>query len=176
MRRFTAVAVALATLAACGNKPPPPNTPVQRETAEDSVLRVGHVWRSLTADKGLRSPPSKISVFESKTTSTVRFEPGKTQIEEELLVEERFELRNGESFECVARGTLRDSVRFGRFHDEAAVQISRPPTTLPRRCKPPGFDEPELAIEGGAARFALRGDQLVAFAPPLDKRVYIPAD
>lgn len=163
-------------IAACGHPPPPSQTPVQRETAEDSILRVGRVWRSISEDKGLRSPPSKISVFETRTTSTLTLEPNKQTASEQLVIEEMFELRSGARFNCVARGQLRVRLRYGRVQGEAAVEVTRPPTSLPRRCQPADFGEPEAAVDSGSARFALRGDQLVAFAPPLDKRVYLPAD
>ncbi len=170
------LALVATAIAACGHQPPPAATPVQHETAEDSILRVGHVWRSISRDRGLRSPPSKISVFETITTSTITLDAGKQSATEQLVLEEMFELRNGARFQCVARGKLRVRVRFGRLQGEAAVEVTRPPTSLPRHCQPADFGEPELAVDAGSARFALRGDQLVAFAPPLDKRVYLPAD
>ena len=46
---------------------------------------------------------------------------------------------------------------------------------VPRLCSADGFPEPTLELEASAARYALRGDRLVPFAPPTERREYIPA-
>jgi hypothetical protein len=46
---------------------------------------------------------------------------------------------------------------------------------IPRECNMPGFPEPVLDLPESAARFALRGDRLVPFAPATEKRAYLPA-
>lgn len=111
-----------------------------------------------------------------RTQSTIAFERGKPGAREEIVVAERFELRSGARYLCQSRGSTPNEVRFGRYHGEAAVELRRSALVLERRCDPPDFREPELEIPAGGARFVLRSDQLVAFAPPLEKRVYLPIE
>lgn len=160
--------------AACGGEQQKVAEPVPVATPEDQILRVATMWEARGRGKGLRSPPSEISVFEIETTSFVTFERGKQTAREELTVAERFEMRDGQRFRCEATGKLTLRVNWGERSGEPAVQLTRPPTTLRRRCRPGGYPEPEVDVPHGASRFVLRGDQLVAFAPPLEKRVFWP--
>ena len=125
--------------------------------------------------KSLRSFPSPIAVYRMQAKSTVRFAAGKDWTQEHLEVDEVFEMRDGTQYVCHAEARTRVDLAFGRRHGEAAVEMRRPATRLVRACNPPGFSEPELELPESRARFELKGDQLVAFDPPVEKRVYLPA-
>jgi hypothetical protein len=171
-----ALAIAAIALAGCRGGAAEQQTAVQEETPEDEILRIGRVWQSVSEAKGLRSAPDPVSVFEIRTRSTLTFEPGKPSAREQVVVAERFELRSGGKFVCESGATLQNSVRFGRYRGEAAIELRRAGATIERTCDPPGFPDLELEIEAGGARFVLRSDQLVAFAPPLEKRIYLPIE
>ena len=171
--RLVPVLVAL-QLAACGGANEAPREPVRHETPADEIMRIAKVWQATTLDEGLRSEPDPISVFRRRIQSTLEFQNDQRQVEEQLDIEESFELRNGDRFECRARAKRRYAALFGRRSGEAAVQLERPQLTLVRSCSPPAFPEPELAVGGSTTRFVLQGDRLKAFEPPLDKRMYLP--
>ena len=174
MRRLVALGLLFAV--GCGGEQQTQPDVVQKETPEDEILRIGRVWQSVSEAKGLRSAPDPVSVFEVRTQSTVAFTKGQPQAEEKIVVAERFEMRSGKKYVCQSEGSMRNRAEFGRFHGEAAVELRRPGLMLERRCDPPDFRELDLEIPAGGARFVLRSDQLVAFAPPLEKRVYLPIE
>lgn len=174
MRALLALVIVVA--AGCRGEQQTEAEVVQKETPEDEILRIGRVWQSVSEAKGLRSAPDPVSVFEVRTQSTVTFSKGQPQAEEKIVVAERFEMRSGAKYVCQSDGSVRNRVEFGRYHGEAAVELRRPGLMLERRCDPPDFRELDLEIPAGGARFVLRSDQLVAFAPPLEKRVYLPIE
>ena len=89
-------------------------------------------------------------------------------------MKERFQLKSGQSYECRARGLVKVRVRFGRKSGEPAVEIQRPSLMMSRTCHPSDFPDRELQMPGVGARFLLQDEQLVGFAPPSEKRVFLP--
>jgi len=162
------------SLASCGGGPPPEAPVVQSVGPEDEILAVSSEWESSQGDKGLKSEPSKVSVFESRQLSHVSFQRGSATAQEHLIVEENFRMRDGQTFVCRVELKTPLSVRFARRGPDPAVELTRPAANLLRQCDHPGFPEPTLVIPGAAARFVLRNEQLVAYEPPLEKRVFLP--
>jgi hypothetical protein len=148
--------------------------PVEAMGPEEEILRIGEIWQARTLDRGLRSEPSPISVFTSTTTSTVRLERRSGSAVEELIVQEQFKLRNGATYNCQSGARIEVRVSYGRRAGEPTVTLSRPPVYLNRECDAPGFPEPNVTVAEGPATFALRGDQLEAIDPPLEKRTFLP--
>ncbi len=146
---------------------------VRAETPADEIMRVGLRWRATEEAKGFNSPPAPISVFDTRVESELRFEPGVKYAVESLKAVENYELRDGSRVNCEAAAQVRSRLRFGRIAGEAVVQVERPAVRLNRRCG--GAAAPATAgLAPSVARFVLRGDQLVAIEPPLEKRVYLP--
>lgn len=175
MRSLILVAFPVSLAAtACGGEEPEARAPVAQERPEDEILRIGKTWESSLADKGFRSAPSPISMFSETVTSTLRLAPGSSTALETLAFDGAFKARDS-SFHCLARAELRVTVAYGRHTEEAAIEIRRPAAQIARNCDLPGFPEPVLDLPAVAARFALRGDRLVPFAPPTEKRTYLPA-
>ncbi|HEX3597530.1 MAG TPA: hypothetical protein VHU80_20620 [Polyangiaceae bacterium] len=170
----TKFAPCLLLLTACGGAETEARVPVAHERPEDEILRIGKSWESSTQNKGFRSPPSPISMFTETSTSVLTLTPGAVTAVESLTYEGSFEVR-GATYRCQARADVRVAVVYGRHADEAAVEVRRPAVEIPRTCDAPGFPEPILELDAKAARFALRGDRLVPFAPPTEKRSYLPA-
>jgi len=148
--------------------------PVAQEQPADEILRIGKAWESSLQDKGFRSPPSPISMFSEIITSTLQLSPGSSTAVETLAFDGSFKARDS-NYHCQARATLHVTVTYGRHAEEAAIEIRRPGVQIARVCDLPGFPEPVLEVPATAARFALRGDRLVPFAPPTEKRAYLPA-
>jgi len=168
-----ALAAASRLLPGCGGAEPEAQAPVAHERPEDEILRVGKAWQSTIEDKGFRTPPSPVSMFSELVTSTLTFTAGAPTAIESVDHEGTFEVRNA-TFHCRAHAELRVTVTFGRHADEAAVEVRRPAVRVARTCDAPGFPEPVVDVPASAARFALRGDRLVAFAPPTERRAYLP--
>lgn len=168
--------IAGATLAlGCGAGEPPPRVPIQVLGPEDEILSVSSSWESRQRDKELRSEPSSISVYEVSEVSRLEFVSGASVASELLALEEVFLMRNGQSFRCRSEQRFEVAVRFAPKGEEPAVQVQRPAATLTRVCEPPGFPEPMLSLPARISRFVLRDEQLVAFDPPLEKRLFLPA-
>ncbi len=159
---------------ACAGDPSEVVAPVEHETPADAIRRVGEAWAATELVKSLRSHPSPIAVYRMQAKSTVRFAAGKDWTQEHLEIDEAFEMRDGSQYVCHAEGRPRVDLAFGRRHGEPAVEMRRPATRLARVCEPPGFPDPEAELPETIARFMLKGDQLVAFDPPVEKRVYLP--
>jgi len=171
---FTLAGAAGAILTACGGGPEPA-APIARETPEDQILRLGSIWESREEENGFRNPPSHIALFQTHVTSTITFQHGERMATEALRYDESVKTTDGVSFHCQAEASTPVSVKFAGNHaDAAAVEVRRPTLRLARKCTPSGFPEPILELPQSDARFGLRGDQLVSFAPPSDKRVYLP--
>jgi len=158
----------------CKGDKPAVVAPVRHETPADAIRRVGEAWSATELLKGLRSHPSPIAVYRTQAKSTVRFAAGKDWTQEHLEIDEAFEMRDGTRYVCHAEGKIRVDLVFGRRHGEPAVEMCRPATRLARACEPPGFPDPEVALPETRARFRLKGDRLLAFDPPVEKRVYLP--
>jgi hypothetical protein len=165
----------LATLG-CASKPPPEAAAPKHVTAQDEILAVAKVWRTMEKTRGARPPPSPVSVFEIDLETNVELVPGKDSAKEQIEVRERFEMRDGRRFECKAEHTSQLRARYGRREGEPAVELSRPPIRLVRQCSPTGFYEPEIQLGAEGSRFLLRDEQLVGFVPVGEKRVFLPAD
>lgn len=166
--------IALLALVACASEPPPPPAPVQHQGPDAEILAIGNVWESRSQENGLRSEPSKVSVFTVTELSSIALSAGQPYAEESLTVNETFRMRDGRNFECHSEGTVRVKVRYFRKSGEPAVQITWPPVQLPRNCAQPGFPEPVMQRAGGSSSFLLRSERLSGFDPPLEKRSYIP--
>lgn len=178
MKRSAAVSllIAAAAVGACGGGPSPEAPVVVRETPEAQILRIGAVWEARQGGKAFRTKPDPIAVVELETISTLRLESGSEHAEETIAMRETYQMRDGGQYVCLAEGSTRVGVRYGEKSGEPAVEVTRPPLTLTRTCQPPDFADLEAELGSGPARFVLRGDQLVAFDPPLEKRVYLPVD
>lgn len=145
--------------------------PVERQTAADEILRIAAHWTSVVPEQGLLSPPSAVSMFQKSRASHIVL--SRSGGRETLVIEEDLQLRAGGEVHCSTKVENELSVRYGRRHDEAAVEITRPAIHTPRACS--GF-HPEGALNEAAktALFVLRADTLVAVEPPLEKRKYLP--
>ncbi len=167
-RQLSFIVCALAT--ACGGAPKEA-APVKRLSAADEITRIATEWMSVVPAQGLLSPPSKISTFKNSRASKIVL--GAHSATETLTIEEKLQLRTGERVSCSTQVQLELRVRYGRRGGEAAVELTRPPLTVPRSCQgfhPEGsLNEPERS-----ALFVLRADTLVALEPPLEKRKYLP--
>jgi hypothetical protein len=167
--------LSLAGAIACGGEAPAAQTPVRQQTPEDEIQAIATTWEARFKDNGLRSEPSKISVFAVNGLSTLTFTHGKPVAREGLLLEETFRMRDGRQFVCRVEGVLQVQVRYFHKGEEPAVEVTRPVTELTRHCDQPGFPEPMVNIGSASSSFLLREEHLVAFDPPLEKRSYIPA-
>jgi hypothetical protein len=179
-RRATSVALGalvtlLVPLGGCGGGQPEAQVPVLHESGEDQVLRIAREWETRWEDKGFGSPPSRIAMFTASITSRIAFQRGAGTTTETLAVEESFKLSDGSEFVCRSGTKVAVTALFGDHAGETAVELRRPAVRLTRACGAPGFPEPTLELDAAAARFALRGDRLVPFAPPKEHREYIPA-
>jgi hypothetical protein len=165
--------LALALLG-CAGREPDAQAPIAHESPEDEILRVGRVWESGIAEKGFKTPPSRVTMFSRSITSTLKLDRGAPTAGEILVIEETFKVVDGGTYQCQVKANPRVTVAFGEHAGEAAIEVRRPPQELPRQCDHPGFPEPVLSLPATAARFALRGDRLIAFAPPTEARSYLP--
>ena len=161
-------------LLGCGGQSREAEAPPKKVTAEAEVLGISSVWQALEEAHGTRGPNHKVAVFDLKQRTTLTLFEGQTTAEEKVEVKERFELKNGAMFECRARALSKVRVRFGRRNGEPALEVQRPSRVMARTCQPSGFPEPEIQLVGGGSRFLLQDEQLVGFAPPSEKRVFLP--
>jgi hypothetical protein len=130
----------------------------------------------LSLEEGFKQPPSPIALFRARITDTVRFVAGSPDAEETVLLEEDFKMRDGSERRCRTELKLRANVRFGRRRDEAAVEIRSPGGRAARECGRGPFAEAALELPARAARFGLRGDQLVAVEPATERRAFLPIE
>jgi len=163
---------ALAT--ACGGGAPEAEVPIAREGPAEEIFRVGKEWESQATETGFRTPPSPIATFSGTVLSRVVFSDDQRTAKETLRFEATYKMQNGREFRCTAGTEVTLPVRFADHHGEAAVEMQRPRVELVRRCVPDGFPEPRLDLPPATARFALRADRLVAFAPAAERREYLP--
>lgn len=164
----------LAGVAACAGPPPEAAPDLRPESPADEILRVGGVWQTTYERRGFESEPSPVALFTQRVESTLDLSSDAATPSETLKVQESFELRDGRRFECRASALVKVGVRFGRKAGEAAVEVTRPSVALDRTCRPPGAPVELVSVPSGPARFVLRSDRLVAFDPPLEKRIYLP--
>jgi hypothetical protein len=168
--KYLLIVVALST-ASCGGgqeKPPPA---IEKETAAGEIIRIGTVWTNATPEKGILSPPSKVSLFRNLRRSELRI--SENAIVETLTLEEEFQLRDGPVIKCSTHFEHQVGHRWGRKNGEAAVEITRPALNAPRSCDGVHPDGP-IAEPARTALFVLRSDSLVAIEPLVDKRTYTP--
>jgi hypothetical protein len=158
-------------LIACGGKKEEVKEPVEQETSAQEILRLGNQWTNVTPDKGLLSPPSKISLFRIHRKSELRF--SETLIVEKLLIEEEVQLRDGPIVKCSTEFEHNVGHRFGRHNGEPAVEIVRPALHAARKCDGIHPEGP-IAEPARRALFVLRSDNLVAVEPKVDQRTYVP--
>ncbi|MEZ4374640.1 MAG: hypothetical protein R3B07_27740 [Polyangiaceae bacterium] len=147
---------------------------VRAETAEDEILRVGARWQATQEARGFESPPSNVSVFNTRVQSVLVFKAGEQAVVEGLSATEDFELRDGTRIHCEGQLEVHARVFYGRRGGEAAIQLERPRVRIPRRCSGGAPPDAALSLPRSVARFVLRDDQLIAVEPPLEKRVYLP--
>ena len=159
------------TAFACGGAKEEPKPPIQKESAADEVLRIGDIWESVVEDKGILSPPSKISLF--KTTRRSRITLTQKGATEELVIEEVADLVSGSEIHCKTSFTLELKARWGRRAGEAGIELVRPPLNASRHCDAP-HPEPMLVEGSRRALFVLRSDKLVVVEPALEDRAYLP--
>lgn len=164
----------LLALVGCGPRRTDAEVPPQRVSAEAEVLAIASVWQALEVEHGTRGPNAKVALFDLKQRSTLTLREGQGVAEEKLEIKERIELETGAVYTCRARGLARVKVRFGRKQGEPALELFRPSLLLTRTCSPSDFPEHEIQVAGGTSRFLLRDEQLVGFAPPSERRVFIP--
>lgn len=166
----------LCVAAACAPKPPPADARPKHVSAEDEILTVAKVWRTIEKTRGARPAPNQVSLFEIELETDIELVAGKGAAKEHVEVRERFEMRDGRRYTCKAEHTGHLVARFGRRDGEPAVELSRPPIRLARQCSPADFYEPEIQLGAEGSRFLLRDEQLVGFVPVGEKRVFLPAD
>lgn len=164
-------ALAALALAGCGGQKQESEAPVMMLSASDEILLVGKQWKSALPEKGLLSPPSPISVFETRRVSTLQIAADGAK--EELVIEEQITLRAGGVITCRTVFEHDLSLRYGRKQGQAAVELVRPALSAARSCNAPHPDG-ALSEPTRRALFVLRADNLVAVEPPLEKRKYIP--
>ena len=168
---FSVVIVSLA-LGACGGNKEADAPPVEKQTAADEILRIGNLWTNVQPEKGILSPPSRISLFRTFRKSELRMSEG--SIFERLSIEEEAELRDGTKITCLTQFEHQVGHRWGHHSGEAAVEIVRPALSSARSCD--GLTHPDGPIAEPAKRalFVLRSDNLVAVEPAVDQRTYVP--
>lgn len=164
--------VLLLGFTACAGPQEEVEAPVATEGAGEELRRVAVVWSSTEPTKGILSPPSPISMFHATTRSVITL--SRDQAQEELTIWEELELRSGVTIHCANKFVHPLTVRYGRKHGEAAVEITRPTLRGSRTCDG-AHPDPNFNVPRRVARFALRSDRLVAVEPSTDKRVYLPA-
>jgi hypothetical protein len=174
MRLWSSALVCLAF--GCASKAPPPDTAPKSVSAEDEILGVAKLWRTMEKTRGARPASNQVSTFEIEFDTSVTLLPGKGAAKETIEVRERFQMRDGRTYECTAEHSGQMKARYGRRDGEPAVELSRPPVRLVRKCQPADFYEPEIQLGAEGSRFLLRDEQLVGFQPPGEKRVFLPAD
>lgn len=163
-------------MSACGGGEPEPQAPIQREGPEEHILRVGATWEARWAEQGFLTAPSAIALFDTRAVSRLTLTRGAKTAKETLTFDGAFKLQDGSAYACQARAEAAVSVTYGERAGEAAVEIARRALRVSRTCDKPGFPEPELVVPESRARFVLRGDKLVSFDPPTERREYLPAD
>src|SRR5690606_17747072 len=105
---------------------------VELQSAADEILRIGETWSSAHSEKGILSPPSKISVFTTVVRSEITLsEHGASEV---LLIQEEITLRTGGTVACETRFEHPLRLKWGRRQGEAAVKVSRPPISGLRSC------------------------------------------
>jgi hypothetical protein len=166
--------IGLSFVIGCGGDAPVAQAPVRQLTPEEEILTLGTTWEARYQENGLRSEPSKISVFALNGLSALDLVQGKPVAHESVVMEETFKMRDGRQFGCRAEGVLQVQVRYFRKGDEPAVELTRPDVALARHCDQPGFPEPMVGAGNSKSSYVLRGERLMAFDPPLEKRSYIP--
>ena len=95
--------------------------PIAREGPEEQILRVGETWEARWAEQGFRTPPSTISLFDTRVTSRVAFTMGKKTAREVLAFEGSFKLQDGTPYACRAKAETTVTLTFGDCAGEAAV-------------------------------------------------------
>ena len=163
--------LSLGCVVSCGPSQEAERPPVELQSAADEIMRIGEVWTSAHSEKGILSPPSKISVFTTVVRSEIKL--SEHEASEVLLIQEEVTLRAGGTVLCETRFEHPLRLKWGRRQQEAAVKLSRPPISGPRNCNGP---HPEPIISRGevTALFVVRSDELIPVEPPLEKRKYIP--
>jgi hypothetical protein len=174
--RLTAGSLGIALACGCGHAANDAKIPVQHEPASAQISRIARRWQAFTQDKGFRSAPSPISVFEIQLKSSLDLEQAGANARETLQVSEQFELRDGRRFHCESQQVVAVEARYGFRQNEPALELRRPALRLARHCTPPDYPEAVLELPAEASRFVLSDDQLRAFAPKRDRRVYLPID
>jgi hypothetical protein len=177
-KRLTRLAAltSAALAVACGGGAPEATAPIEREGPSEQIFRVGKTWEARWAEQGFRTAPSPIALFDTRVTSRLFLSRAKKTARETLVFEGNFKLQNGAAYSCRASVETTVALAFGDRAGEAAVEVSRKGLRVSRTCDKAGFPEPEFVVPEARARFALRGDKLVGFDPPTERREYLPVD
>jgi hypothetical protein len=171
MRARTLIIILALGLGGCGGKKEVARQPVEKETSAQEILRLGNLWTNVSPDKGILSPPSKISLFRVHLKSELRM--SENSIVENLTIEEEVQLRDGPIVKCSTQFEHQVGHRWGRNNGEPAVEIVRPALSSERKCDGIHPDGP-IAEPAKRALFVLRSDNLVAIEPVVDRRTYSP--
>lgn len=171
MRAHVFTIVLAFSLVGCGGKKEEAKQPVEKETSAQEILRLGNLWTNVSSDKGILSPPSKVSLFRIHRKSELRI--SENVIVEKLTIEEEVQLRDGPIVKCSTEFEHQVGHRWGRNHGEPAVEVVRPALSAERKCDGVHPEGP-LAEPAQRALFVLRSDNLVAIEPLVDQRTYIP--
>lgn len=171
MRTYIFSTILAFGLASCGGKKNEVKQPVEKETSAQEILRLGNLWTNVSSDKGILSPPSKISLFRIHRKSELRI--AENMIVEKLAIEEEVQLRDGPIVKCSTEFEHHVGHRWGRNNGEPAVEIVRPALSAERKCNGVHPEGP-IAEPAQRALFVLRSDNLVAIEPVVDQRTYIP--
>ena len=171
-RAKCAVAIVSLALISCGGNKKADAPKAEKLTAADEILRIGNLWTNVHPEKGILSPPSKISLFRTFRKSELRM--SERTILERLIIEEEAELRDGTKIRCLAQFEHQVAHRWGHHNGGAAVEITRPSLHTARSCEGGMHPEGPLSEPAKKALFVLRSDNLVAIEPALDQRTYTP--
>jgi hypothetical protein len=172
LRKAVTIAMMPLAVLACGGNKNSDTPAVKKQTAADEILRIGNLWTNVHPEKGILSPPSKISLFRTYRKSELRM--SEDAIFERLTIEEEAELRDGTKIRCVTQFEHQVGHRWGHHNGDAAVEIVRPALSATRSCEGAIHPDGPIAEPAKQALFVLRSDNLVAVEPPVDQRTYTP--
>lgn len=158
-------------LSACGGDEKRPPPVVRQESPADEILRLSERWASTSADQSLLSPPSPLSVVQTKTTNELTLGP--SQGAERIVVDETIELRAGGRITCSTAFETPVRVRYGRREGEAIVEVTRGALAARRACSTP-HPEPNLVLPESRLVLLLTADTLRVIEPRVDRRAFLP--
>ena len=124
-----------------------------------------------------QTEPSPFAHTTETTLSVITLVRGQDTATETIEVNQTYRLRAGGAVTCTGNTEATVALAYGRRSTgEAALQITRGSTEIPRSCKPAGVLEAVQVVPRLVGRFQLRGDRLSGFEPAAEKRAFIPID